>query len=441
MEHLNNHTDQSTVTADQTMDLTSTPPSDRTLERVGWMSVGINILLTLLNAILGLLSGSIAVLAEAVHNLVDLIGSVGVVAGLKLSQKKSTDFPYGLYKIENIVALIIALLIFLAGYEISKEAIFSDSISVDVTWYLVTGVVLSIIIPVLFGRYELQMGKRGNSPSLIAAGQEFLMHAFSSGAVLIGLAGQYFGVDLDRWAGLIVVFFILQTGWELSREAIRALLDASLDSETLQKVQAILDSDPLTVQVKSVIGRNAGRYRFLEAEVVVRTHDLEKAETACHRMQETIRQEVPHVERVLIHSSPVVADHIICAMPVTEGGRLLTDCFCHAHSFHLSTINISTGQVGAGSIHENPFLTLEHGKGIQLGKWLVAQKIDLVLTPVEIDGKGLAYVLSDAGVEVRHTSHKQVAAVLTELTQQLLTRSENSGKITTQLCNKEEKTS
>jgi divalent metal cation (Fe/Co/Zn/Cd) transporter len=72
----------------------ATKPSNKTLERVGWMSIGINIFLTLLNAVLGMLSGSIAVMAEAVHNLVDLIGSVGVVAGLKLSQKKSTDFPY-----------------------------------------------------------------------------------------------------------------------------------------------------------------------------------------------------------------------------------------------------------------------------------------------------------------------------------------------------------
>ncbi|MBF0368955.1 MAG: cation diffusion facilitator family transporter [Magnetococcales bacterium] len=387
-------------------------PSDQTLERVGWMSMGVNVLLIFLNVVLGWFSGSIAVMAEALHNFVDMVGSVGVIAGLKLSRKKSADFPYGLYKVENIVALTIAALIFLAGYEIAKEAILSTSDGVKVTWPILTGVILSLVIPVLFSAYELRIGKQANSPSIIADGEEFRMHALSSGAVLLGLCGQYIGWDLDRWASLFVVVFILQTGWELSREAMRALLDASLDSETLHKIQSILESDPLTVEVKSVTGRNAGRYRFLEAAVILRTHNLVKAETACRRMETAIRNEVPHLERVLIHSSPVSADYIVCAIPVSEEGRLLEDCFCHAHSFYLSTIENSSGNADAGSIHTNPFITLEHGKGIQLGKWLVNHHVDLVLTRTALDGKGLSYVLSDAGVEVRETPHERVADAL-----------------------------
>ncbi len=280
------------------------------------------------------------------------------------------------------------------------------------TWPVLTGVILSLVIPVAFSAYELRIGKRANSPSIIADGEEFRMHALSSGAVLLGLFGQYIGWDLDRWASLFVVVFILQTGWELSRDAMRALLDASLDVETLGRVRATLAADPLVVRVESVIGRNAGRYRFLEAAVILRTHDLDKAEAACRRMEAAIRDAVPHVERVLIRSAPAVADQIVCAMPVTEEGHLLTDCFCDAHAFFLSTIDCSSGQSGAGSIHENPFLTLEHGKGIQLGKWLVQKKVDLVLTRKELNGKGLSYVLSDAGVEVRQSAHERVEDAL-----------------------------
>jgi divalent metal cation (Fe/Co/Zn/Cd) transporter len=70
---------------------------ERRLERVGWMSMAVNVLLILLNSLLGWLLGSIASTAEAVHNLVDVVGSVAILIGLKLSRRKSNNFPYGLY--------------------------------------------------------------------------------------------------------------------------------------------------------------------------------------------------------------------------------------------------------------------------------------------------------------------------------------------------------
>ncbi|MBF0158884.1 MAG: cation diffusion facilitator family transporter [Magnetococcales bacterium] len=385
------------------------------IERVGWMAVGINILLVLLNAVVGFISGSTAVTAEAIHNGVDLIGSAGVVAGLRLSERKSANFPYGLYKIENIVALIIALLIFLAGYEIIRESILSSPKNIQVTLGVLVGVIFSLAIPVVFSIYQLRIGKHANSPSIIAAAKEFRSHAFSSGAVLLGLIGQSIGWDLDRWASLLVVVFIGMTGWELMKSALLALLDASLDAKTLQTVLAILELDPLTIHVKSVIGRNAGRYRFIEADLSLRTNDKNKSETACRRMEESIRREIPYVEKLIIHDTSEVQDHVVCALPVAENGIVLADCFCHAQHFLLCTISLPSGQSSLEVIHENPFLELEHGRGIQLGKWLVNQKVDIVLTQHSIEGKGMAFVLSNAGVEVYITLHEQVKSALEEL--------------------------
>ena len=87
------------------------------VERVGWYTIGVNILLTLLNLAISVASGSLAVAAEMVHNLVDLVSAVAVLVGLKLSKRESRDFPYGIYRVENVVAVGIALLIFVGGYE------------------------------------------------------------------------------------------------------------------------------------------------------------------------------------------------------------------------------------------------------------------------------------------------------------------------------------
>ena len=87
-------------------------PNSRAMERAAWLSLAVNIFLTVLNFVIAVVSQSLAVTAEAVHMLVDLVSAIAVMVGVKLSRRKSKDFPYGLYKVENMVSVGIALLIF-----------------------------------------------------------------------------------------------------------------------------------------------------------------------------------------------------------------------------------------------------------------------------------------------------------------------------------------
>ena len=95
------------------------------IERWGWYSIGINVVLAAINLIIAAASGSLAVEAEMVHNIVDLLTAIGVLVGLKLSTRKSKVFPYGLYKLENVVAVVLAGMIFFTAYEIAHDAIFT----------------------------------------------------------------------------------------------------------------------------------------------------------------------------------------------------------------------------------------------------------------------------------------------------------------------------
>jgi cation diffusion facilitator family transporter len=203
------------------------------IEVWGWGSIGINLALSLLNLAIAAASGSLAVTAEMVHNLVDLAASVAVLVGLKLSQRRSKSFPYGLYKVENVVSVGVALLIFFTGYEIVREALFAPLQETTVSAWMLAGVTLSALIPLTFSYFELRAGKAANSPSLIADAQEYRAHILSSGVVLISLIGSIFGLRLDQAAALLVVFFIARTGWGLLKDGMRVLLDASLDVKTL----------------------------------------------------------------------------------------------------------------------------------------------------------------------------------------------------------------
>ena len=277
--------------------------------RAGWYSVLVNLLLFGLNLAMAAYSGSLAMRAETAHNLMDLAASLSVLLGMALSERKSRDFPYGLYKLENVVAVLIAFGLFLTGYEIAREAVFAPPRAPDVRPVMLAGVALALLIPLAFSRYELRIGRAINSPSLIADANEFRAHILSSGVVFAGLAGQLLGLPLDRAAALLVVFWVGYVGWRTLVEGMRVLLDASLDAATLEAVRAVIAAQPEVAGVKTLTGRNSGRYRFIEAEVAVRVTDLEQAHRVATLLEEAIRAEVPHVERVLDSHRACAARH------------------------------------------------------------------------------------------------------------------------------------
>lgn len=386
--------------------------NDSSIERWGWASIGINILLGLLNLIISIASGSLAVAAETTHNLVDLAASVTVLAGLKISGRRSQAFPYGLYKVENVVSIGMAGLIFFTGYEIVHEAIFATPRTTTVSLWMLAGVMLSAIIPLAFSYFELKASNRANSPSLAAEAHEYRIHVFSSGAVFAALLGQFFGLRLDRWAALFVAFFILKTGWELLRDGMRVLLDASLDTSTLSQVREIIENDPAVVQVKTLMGRNSGRYRFLEAEVGLRVNDLEKAHAISQHLEQNIKDRVPHVERVLIHYEPILPTNLRYAFPLAAPDGKLSKHFGEAPYMALITVRLADGIIEKREVMTNPYREEVKSKGIKVAEWLVSQKVDQVFIKESLQGKGPGYVFADAGVEMKSSEADTLEGVL-----------------------------
>jgi cation diffusion facilitator family transporter len=382
--------------------------------KVAWASIAVNIFLSLLNLAIAAASGSLAVAAEMVHNLVDLVASVAVLAGVKISERESRDFPYGLYKVENVVAVGLAILIFFTGYEIAQKALRGEGGPATVNGWMLAGVALSAVVPLAFSRYEMSVGRQVNSPSLMADAQEYRVHVFSSGVVFLALVGQTVGFALDRYAALVIVVLIAKTGWDLLVDGMRVLLDASLDAETLKQVRAIIQADATVTEVRSLAGRNAGRYRFLEADMALRVDDLEKAHAVSRRIEEAIRAQVPHVERVRIHYEPQVRSKFLYAVPLADAAGTVSQHFGEAPYFALVTVRTADRQVLRQEVLLNPYMDAEKAKGIRVGEWLVGLKADVVVLREDVHGKGPAYVFADAGVETRLTEASTLTQVLAE---------------------------
>lgn len=397
--------------------LSDSPKSDPVnVERWGWYSIGINITLIIINLLVERASGSLAVGAELLHNAVDLITAIAVLIGLKLATRKTAQFPYGLYKIENVIAVGLAGMTFLTGYEIAREALSATASPPQVNVWTLGGVVLAWAIPLVFSVFELRAGRAANSPALIADAKEYRAHVFTTGVVFAALIGQWLNFPLDRVAALLIVVAIAKTGWELLADGMRVLLDASLDAETLMRVRTILTEDPAVIAVRWVTGHNAGRFRFLETEIVLRVRELNKAEVVVQRLDSAIRTAVPYIERVLIHAAPQKRTHVRISVPLESPEGALSPHFGEAPYFALVTMRLSDGTIEKQTILLNPHQTEEKAKGIRVAEWLVAQKADVVLLRESLEGKGPVYVFGEAGVDLRSTEARTLTQALVTAT-------------------------
>ena len=212
-------------------------------------------------------------------------------------------------------------------------------------------------------------------------------------------------------AGIILV--VAKTGWDLLRDAMSVLLDASLDRATLDRIETTILDDPAVTELRWLTGRNAGRFRFVEAGVALRVTDLGRAAVAVERVEAAVRSSIPHIDRVLIHVEVPSAAHVRYAVPLSEPPDRVSPHFGAAPLFALLDVGRANGQVLERRTVANPHSELAKGKGIRVAEWLVSHRVDIVLSRESLRGKGPAHVLSEAGIELHETSEALVAGALT----------------------------
>ena len=383
-------------------------------ERLALASVLINLVVTGLKYFFGVFSGSLALLADAVHSSADVVSSASIWAGIRLSRRKTKRFPYGLYKVENLVALMTSGIILLAGYEIVRSVLWAgERVKAARLPYAIGGVIAIAAILWAFSRYELRQARGLNSPSLLADAQHLATDLFSTCIIFLGLAGTYFQVKLplDKVAALIIVVLIVWVGMKIAVDAIRVLLDASLDYKTLNTIREIILETPQVSKINALTGRNSGRFKFIEADLGLKIRGLDKAHFVANEIESRIKSRVPHVDHVLIHYEPVQKETQVIALPVAEDRMHLSEHFGEAPYFLLLTLKSADGTLLDETWLSNPFQTLEKGKGIQVGEWLVSLGIDEILTAKGFAHKGPLYVFSNNEVKMRQTAERNLKEI------------------------------
>jgi cation diffusion facilitator family transporter len=381
------------------------------IKKIALYAFLLNLVLAAMKGILAFYSSSLAVTAGAIDSGTDAAASLVLYGGLKLSTRKTPSFPLGLYKIENLISVFVALSIFFAGYEIAREALSAAKSAPEISISVVTLLTVGVLAIYLFGLYATRVGRTTGSPTLIAEGKHRQVDVVSSVVVLLSVVMRYFGwevslvgISIDQMAAGVVLIFIAWAGWELLVDGMRVLLDASIDFETLDQIKKILRGHPMVVKVTSLIGRNAGRFRFLQTSIILRTGELQKAHQISQILEEEIHQKLPHVERVIIHYEPQPRTHTRFAIPLADQEGSISDHFGESPYFAFVTVRLENGSVEASQVLENPHRQVEIAKGIRVAEWLVGQNVDQVVMKEDLSRKGPGYVMANAGIRSSITS-------------------------------------
>src|SRR5690625_1143920 len=281
-----------------------------------WIGIIVNALLTVIKGVGGFLSGSRALLADALHSASDIAGSIVVLFGVKIANKPpDKEHPYGHGKAENIASIIVALLLIVVGIEISissAKIFFGDTPVAPTTLALII-IIFSIILKEILFQYKMRLGKRYNSTALISDAWHHRSDSLSSIAVLIGVGAALLGEKLnltflvygDAVAGIIVSIIVIKVGYNLAKESSIVILEKVLSDKDTKKYQETILSIKGINNVDELLARTHGSYIIIDLKISVDSrlnvkegHDIGKS------AKTTLMNTHPEISDVFVHINP-----------------------------------------------------------------------------------------------------------------------------------------
>ena len=278
----------------------------------GVVGIGVNILLFVIKLLAGLLTASVAIMADAFNNLSDAGTSIVTLVGFYLAgQEADQEHPFGHGRMEYLAGLFVALAILLVGFELGKASVekilHPRAVVVDV---LSVGIlVVSVAAKLWLFVFNRTIGRKINSSTMRATATDSLSDAVATGLVLVSaLLGQQLGWDLDGYMGLLVALFIFRAGWLAVKETMDPLLGRAMDPELAEDIDRLVLDHPYILGIHDIVYHDYGPGRAMmsfHAEVPADADLLE------------IHDIIDHIERELkqrngietvIHMDPVVRD-------------------------------------------------------------------------------------------------------------------------------------
>ena len=288
----------------------------RTKSGAAGLSIASNSALIGLKLAAGAITGSIAILTEAIHSLIDLVASVvAFVSVRKAGEPADEDHPYGHDKVESLAAAIEGMLILLGATIIVFEATrrLVNGAEVDALGLGIAVMAFSVVANLVVSSVLSRQAREHDSPALEGDAAHLRTDALTSAGVLVGLAMvELTGVvAFDSITALVVAAAIVGAGIRIIRRSSGVLVDEVLPDEEMDRIEAAIAAarTPEVAGYHKLRARRGGSRRYIDLHVQYRSGtSLERAHELAHRMRDEIEAEVRRAE-VLIHVEPETSFH------------------------------------------------------------------------------------------------------------------------------------
>ena len=257
----------------------------------GWISIIVNGLMFFLKLLIGLIIGSISVIADAFHTLTDVISSGVVIWGFNESEKPADkNHPYGHGRAEYVATLVIAILLIVAGIEFiesSIERIVNPTI-IEPEWWMIISIIITIFIKMIVAQYAEYLSSKIASGTLHADAWHHRADAISSFLVATAMIlGKYGYFQVDGWTGLIVALFIMWSGFGIAKEAVDDLIGKPPTIEEINDIRKISLNVEGVIGVHDIAVHSYGKDKFASIHVEI---DEQEDQMDAHLISENVEK-------------------------------------------------------------------------------------------------------------------------------------------------------
>lgn len=278
----------------------------------GGVGIACNILLCVMKLLIGTLTGSIAITADAMNNLSDATGSIVTLVGFRMAEKPADEeHPYGHARSEYLSALAVAALILIIGFELAKSSFDKILHPTEVEFTVPAAIVLvvSVLLKLWMFLFNRRLGKDIRSNALLATATDSRNDAIATSAVLLcSVLSLFTNLPLDGMVGLAVALFILYSGITLGKETVSPLIGESADCELHELIVGIIESEEKVLGYHDLMVHDYGPgQRFASCHVEM---DYREDTMFCHELIDNLERVCfqEHNVHLVIHYDPVVTD-------------------------------------------------------------------------------------------------------------------------------------
>lgn len=324
---------------------------------------------------------SVAFLAGGLLTVSRTITGFLVALGIHVSQKRTSRFRAGLYKVENLIVTAIGIVITAGAYQLGKAAV-AQALAHKPFLTEPSKAIPTLIIAALFALanavYKKRVARQEMCPSLMADARHSFIDAIAMFVIALGVVISAAGIPVaDLAAAFIVAVVAGISGGRIALDGIKVLLDASIEKDVLGSIRQIVADNPGIREISEISGRNSGSYRFLSLRLVPYTFDVLTNTAISDHIRQNIREKHPNIDEISIEYATEGSDRKNIAVPVS-GGAFFTDDLFSADDFVILDTDMTNRTIHSRRVVRNQYPGRALSDNIHLAVALANEGADIL---------------------------------------------------------------